>query len=142
MKKLIIILLLLFMIIFFSVYVLFINKETQLNNLKKYNVEYEQYLDKKIYGTELASLINKVTNSNEENGIEKDEKKHYIDNGENSIKIEIKMLLTDKIYPMEEISNADIAEFIRYFNLEEFKCTKIEYHKSTGKISKMLFEQI
>lgn len=142
MKKLLIILLILFMIIIFSIYALFISKKVQTNNLTNYNREFEKYLNKTIYGTELATLINKVTNINENNKIEKNEKNHYIENEENSIKIEITMLLTEKTYPMEEIYNTDTAEFVKYFNLEKFKCTKIEYHKKTGKISKMLFEQI
>lgn len=142
MKKLLVILLLLFMIIIFSIYALFINNQTQIKTLKNYNKEYEEYLDKTIYGTELATLINKVTNINENNKIEKDKKNHYIENEENSIKIEITMLLTEKTYPMEEIYNTDTAEFVKHFNLEKFKCTKIEYHSKTGKISKMLFKQV
>lgn len=142
MKKLLFILLTLFVMIIFSIYVLFMNKEAQSNTLKNYNSEYEAYLNNEIYGTELATLINKVTNINETNKIPKDKKNHYIENEENSIKIEIVMLLTEKTYPMEEIYNTDTAEFVKYFNLEKFKCTKIEYHNKTGKIKKMLFEQI
>lgn len=142
MKKLLIILLLLFMIIIFSIYALFISNKAKVNSLKNYNKEYEEYLNKTIYGTELATLINKVTNINENNKIEKDEKNHYIENEENSIKIEITMLLTEKTYPMEEIYNKDTAEFVKHFSLEKFRCTKIEYHNKTGKISRMLFEQV
>lgn len=141
MKKVLIILLILFMIIIFSIYALFITNKAQTNSLRNYNREYEEYLNKTIYGTELATLINKATNINEKNKIEKDKKNHYIENQENSIKIEITMLLTEKTYPMEEIYNTDTAEFVKHFNLEKFKCTKIEYHNKTGKISKMLFEQ-
>lgn len=142
MKKLLVILLILFMIIIFSIYALFLTNKAQNNTLRNYNKEYEEYLDKTIYGTELATLINRVTNVNENNKIAKDEKNHYIENEENSIKIEITMLLTEKTYPMEEIYNTDTAEFVKHFNLEKFKCTKIEYHNKTGKVSKMLFEQI
>ncbi len=142
MKKVLIILLILFMIIIFSIYALFITNKAQTNSLRNYNREYEEYLDKTIYGTELATLINKATNVNEKNKIEKDKKNHYIENEENSIKIEITMLLTEKTYPMEEIYNTNTAEFVKHFNLEKFKCTKIEYHNKTGKISKMLFEQV
>lgn len=142
MKKLLVILLILFMIIIFLIYALFLTSKAQNNTLRNYNKEYEEYLDKTIYGTELATLINRVTNVNENNKIAKDEKNHYIENEENSIKIEITMLLTEKTYPMEEIYNTDTAEFVKHFNLEKFKCTKIEYHNKTGKVSKMLFEQI
>ena len=142
MKKLLVILILLFLIIIFSIYALFINKKAQINSLANYNREYEEYLSKTIYGTDLATLINKAINLNENNKIKKNEKNYYIENEENSIKIEIKMLLTKKTYPMEEIYNKNIEEFVKYFNIQEFKCTKIEYHTKTGKISKMLFEQI
>lgn len=142
MRKLLIILILLFMIIIFSIYGLFISNKAQTNSLKNYNREYEQYLNKIVYGTELATLINKVTNINENNKIEKNEKNYYIENEENSIKIDIKMLLTEKTYPMEEIYNKNTAEFVKHFNLEKFECVKIEYHNKTGKISKMIFEQV
>ncbi len=142
MKKLLVILLLLFLIIIFSIYALLINNKAQSTSLENYNREYIEYLNRIINGTELATLINKVTNLNENNNIEKDEKKHYIENEENSVKIEIKMLLTEKTYPMEEIYNNNTAEFVRHFSLEKFKCIKLEYHNKTGKISKMVFEQI
>lgn len=142
MKKLLVIMFFLFMIIIFSIYALFINNKTQTKNLQNYNREYEQYLDKTIYGTELATLVNKVTNLNENNKIEKKENNYYVENEENSIKIEIKMLLTEKTYPMEEIYNNNTEEFVKHFNLEKFKCVNLEYHKKTGKISRMLFEQI
>lgn len=142
MKKIIVVLLLLLIIIIFSMYALVINTKAQTRTLKNYNKEYEEYLNKTIYGTELATLINKVTNINENNKVEKDKKEHYIENNKNSIKIDITMLLTEKTYPMEEIYNTDTAQFIKHFDLETFKCTKIEYHEETGKISKMLFEQV
>ena len=85
---------------------------------------------------------NKVIDINKKNHIKKDENNYYIENEDNSIKIEIKLLITEKTYPMEEIYNKDISEFVKHFSLENFKCTGIEYHKRTGKISKMLFEQI
>ena len=78
----------------------------------------------------------------EKNGIQKDDNNYYVENQENSIKIEIKLILTEKTYPMEEIYDKDTDEFVKYFSLENFKCTNIEYHQKTGKISKMLFEQI
>ncbi len=141
MKKLLIVLITLFLIIVFSIYALKINKTNELRSLKQYNAEYEEYLNKTIYGTDLATIINKAVNLNENNQIEKDEKNYYIENDENSIKVEIKMKITKKTYPMEEIYNKDTAEFIKYFNAEEFKCTSIEYHQKTGKVSKLTFEQ-
>ena len=91
MKKLLLILILLFIIIIFSIYGLLLNNKAQNNALKFYNRQYEEYLSKTIKGTELATLINKVTNINENNKIIKDENNYYIENQENSIKIEIKI---------------------------------------------------
>ena len=142
MKKMLLILIVLFLIVFFSIYIVIINNQSNIRNLKKYNLEYENYLGKTIYGTELATLINKTINLNETNKIEKDEHNHYIENEEDSIKINVKILYTDKTYSMEEFYNKDIAEFIKFFNIEKFKCTNLEYHKKTGKISKMMFEQL
>lgn len=142
MKKLLLILVLLFMIIIFSIYGVLINNKAQNNTLKNYNREYEEYLYKTIKGTELATLINKVINLNEENDLEKDKNNYYIENDENSIKIEIKLLITEKTYPMEEIYNKETSEFVKHFGLENFKCTNIKYHEKTGRISKMLYEQI
>ena len=142
MKKLLLILLSLFIIIIFSIYGLLINNKELNITLKNYNREYEEYLNKTINGTELATLINKVINTNEKNGIKKDKNNYYIENEETSIKIEVKLIITEKTYPMEEIYNKDTDEFVKHFSLENFKCKSIEYHNKTGKISKMLFEQI
>lgn len=129
-------------IILFSVCGLLITTNTTNRIVKQENREYEYYLDKTVYGTEVTTVINKAINQNETNKIPKDEKGHYIENDENSLKIEIKMITIDKAYPMEEIYNNDITKFVQNFNLINFKCTSIEYHKKTGKISKIIFEQL
>lgn len=119
-----------------------INLRTEKEELKKENIEYEQYLNKEIPGTELATLIGKVVDKNERNNVSKDEKGYYINNEENSIKIDLKMTTIDKTYPMEEIYNNQIASFVKNFNFINFKCTSIEYHKKTGKISRLVFEEL
>ncbi len=129
-------------IIIFSVCGLLITKNTTNRLINQENEYYEYYLQKEIYGTDLISIINKVINENEQNSIPKNEKGHYIENEENSIKVEVKMLITNKTYPMEEIYNNDITKFVENFNFIKFKCTSIEYHKNTGKISKITFEEL
>jgi hypothetical protein len=119
-----------------------INLKAEKAQIKKENLEYEQYLNKEILGTELATLISKATDKNERNNVQKDTKGYYISNGENSIKIDLKMTTIDKTYPMEEIYKNKIAAFVKNFNIINFKCTNIEYHKETGKVSKMLFEEL
>lgn len=119
-----------------------INLRIENEQLKKENIQYEKYLNKEILGTELATLIGKAVNNNQKNNVEKDEKGYYINNKQNSIKIDLKMTTIDKTYPMEEIYNKEIANFVQNFNLIEFKCTNIEYHEDTGKVSKLVFEEL
>lgn len=129
-------------IIICSVCGLLITINTTNRIIKEENSEYEYYLGKTLYGTDVATLINKAVNQNENNKIEKDEKGYYTENSDNSLKIDIKMITIDKTYPMEEIYNNDITKFVQNFGLIEFKCANIEYHEKTGKISKITFEQI
>ena len=129
-------------VIICSVIGLLITKNTTNRLIKEENSEYEYYLGKTVYGTEVTTVINKAINQNENNRIQKDEKKYYIENNENSIKVEIKMITTGKTYPMEEIYNNDITKFVQNFNLIKFKCTSIEYHEITGKVRKIVFEQL
>ena len=119
-----------------------ITKNNSNRIVKQENLKYEYYLDKTIYGTDLATIINKVVNENENNGIKKDENNYYIENDENSIKVEVKMKITDKVYPMEEFYNNDITRFVQNFNLINIKCTSIEYHQKTGRVKKLVFEEI
>ena len=51
------------------------------------------------------------------------------------------MITIDNTYPMEEIYNNEVSNFVKNFNSINFLCTDIEYHKKTGKISKILFEE-
>ena len=142
MKKALLLVLLPISIILFSVFGLLITLNTTNKLIKKENSEYEYYLGKEVYGTDVTTVINKAIDQNERNKIPKDEKNYYIENNENSIKIELKMITIEKTYPMEEIYNHDIHLFVNNFNLVKFKCTNIEYHKKTGKISKITFEQL
>ena len=117
MKKTLLLVSIPILVILFSTIGLLITKNTTNRLLKQENSKYECYLNRTIYGTEVATIINKAINQNENNQVQKDEKKHYIENNENSIKIEIKMLTTGKTYPMEEIYNNDMTQFVQNFNL-------------------------
>ena len=121
---------------------IYINYKTQYNETQQENRIYESYENKEIYGTELTSVINKAIDSNKKNNIQKDENGKYINNDNNSINIDIKMLDDDKTYSMEIIYNGSMDNFVQFYSEIKFKCTKLEYHKSTKKIKYMLFEQI
>lgn len=129
------------LLLIISICVLAISIRTKTNKATvKENSEYEKYLTSEIYGTDVITLINKAISSNEKNKITKDEQGFYINNNQNSIKIEIVMITNEEkeettVYKMEAIATVGITEFIKNFNTEKFKCTKKEYHKETGKIA-------
>lgn len=142
MKQSFLIILAILFVIICVVCTFLINTQAEKNAIKKENAEYEEYLNKEVLGTDVATLISKTIDKNEKNNIPKDEKQHYIDNGENSIKIDLKMTTIHKIYPMEEIYNNQITLFVKNFNLIKFKCTSIEYHEKTHRVSKLIFEEL
>ena len=142
MKKQLLIIITIFIIVLALTYGLLISKRNEKAEVQKNNKYYENYLGKELLGTELATIMGKAIEENLNNNVQKDENGLFIENNENSIKIDLKMITIDKTYPMEVIYNNDITLFVQNFNLIKFKCTNIEYHKETGLISKIIFEQI
>lgn len=120
----------------------YMNYTNEQNEIKNYNLEFEKNYQKEIYGIDLTTIINRVINNNENNNVEKDQNNRYINNEKNSIKIEVKMTDIDEVFAMETLYNGGMEQFVQYYANIQFKCTKIEYHKKTGKISYMYFEQI
>ncbi len=120
------------------------NNYKQATEIKNINKQYEEYLNKELFGTDVTTVINKAINSNEKNNIEKDEKGFFIENDTNSIKVEIVMLNEEgkETYQMETIDKVGINQFINNFNLINFKCSNIEYHDKTKMVKKIVFEQI
>ena len=141
MKK-IIIFFVIILIIVAGVSYMYLNYKVTVNQTKSANVDYEAYKDKEIFGTDLATLINKTVDDNTKNEIEKDDKGLYVDNEKDSIRIDIKFTDDDTIHTMEEIYNSGTATFMQYYNQIRFKCSNIEYHEKTGRVSYMYFEQI
>ena len=95
------------------------------------NMPYETYLNREIFGSDLASVINRAINDNNKNNLEKDEKGLYIANDTNSIKIQVKITDNDTTYDMETFYNSGMDNFIKYYNQIKFKCTNVEYHELT-----------
>ena len=142
MKNSFLIILAIFFVIICLISSLLIVVQDEKKQIMQENKQYEEFLNKEILGTDLASLISKVVDKNEKNDVSKDEKGYYINNNQNSIKIDLKMTTIDKTYPMEEIYNNQITKFVQNFNLIKFKCTSIEYHEATGKVAKLVFEEL
>ena len=121
---------------------LYLNYKAEYNMSKKANLEFEKYLNEEVYGTDLATIINRAVDNNNRNEVEKNNKGIYLNNDTNSISIEIKMTDNDSIYQMETIYNSGIQNFINYYSNIKFKCVEIKYHNSSNKVKYMLFEQI
>ena len=142
MKKNLLIIAIAVAIVIFSMCSLLINKNTTIKRVKQENSQYEIYVGKTIFGTEVTTLMNKAIDQNEKNKIPKDEKGYYIENDTDSIKVVLEMITIEKTYPMEIFYQNDMTNFVENFNITEFECTSIEYHKKTGKISKITLKQL
>ena len=141
MKKLLIFLAIVIIIITISI-IKYSSYKVEYNALMKENTEFEQYKDKVVNGLSVATIVNRAIDKNTKNEIEKDDKGFFIQNETNSISIELYMADNETTYKMEQIYNAGIEQFVQYYSNINFKCSKIEYHKNTGKIKYILFEQI
>lgn len=140
MKKNILIISTIFFVIMCSLFIFLRNIQAKERALKKENSQYEVYLNQEIYGTDLATLINKIVNHNEKNNVQKNENGYYIED-ENSIILQVNMKTVEKTYKMEQFYNNDITMFVKNFNQIEFRCTDINY-KQNGKINSLTFEEI
>lgn len=143
MKKSLIVIIVLFFCLILSIIILYANYQSELKQLELYNSRYEVFYQKDVLGTEVATIINRSVDINEKNFIEKDKNGLYIDDGMNTVRIDLKFLDNkDTIYHMETIYNLGVNEFVYNFNLMRFRNTKIEYHESSKKVKYLLFEEI
>lgn len=141
MKKIVIFFIIIIVIICGISYI-FLNYKANYNISKKSNLEFENYLNEEVYGTDLSTVINRAVDSNEKNKVEKNNKGIYLNNDKNSISIEVKMTDNDSVYQMETFYKNGMQNFMNYYSNIKFKCTNIKYHESTKKVKYMLFEQI
>lgn len=142
MKKIIICILSIFLIVICIVVYGVYQKNENTAQIGVDNKTYESYENKEVLGTDIISIINKATDSNKKNDIKIGEDGNYIDNGKNSIRIEIKFLELDKVITMERINNVGIEKFWSNYGALSFKCTKIEYHEKTHRVKYMYFEEV
>lgn len=117
-------------------------KKVSMAEASRDNRAYESFYNQPVLGTDVISIMNKATDSNERNLVEKDEQGNYIDNEQNSIKIDIKFKELDQIISMERIDTIGMKQFWENFGTFSFQCTKIEYHSKTNNVKYMYFEQI
>ena len=141
MKKIIIILLIFIVVLCILLYN-FNSIALDKQKVAEENAEFEQFLNKEIYGIDIASIINKAVDKNIKNGIKKDDKDFFIQNDENSIEIEVYLTEGDDIYKMEQIYKLGTEQFVQFFIDAKFKSTDVQYHDKTGRIKYILFEKI
>ena len=141
MKKLIIFLVIVLIIVATVAY-MYLNYKATYNEAQVKNVQYESYNGKEIFGTDLATLINKAVDGNTKNNIQKEDSGLYTDNGTDSIRIDILFTDDNEVHSMEEIYNSGTDTFMQYYNQIRFKCTKVDHHSKTGRVSYMYFEQV
>lgn len=120
---------------------IYLNFKSNYDTIQKENKQFESYYNQEVTGLDVATIINKAMDINNKNKNQKDSKGNFIDNETNSINVDIKMLDNDKTYNMIRIFNGGISTFTQYYGNIKFKCTNIDYHKKTGRIKYMLFEQ-
>ncbi len=133
---------LIIIIIIVGISYLYLNYKANYYTAKRENQRFESYEGQEIYGTDVTTIINKAVDNNYKNDIKKDNKGKYINNDINSIQIEVKMLDNEKSYSMESLYGGGMDKFVQYYGEIKFKCTKIDYHKTTNRIKYMLLEQI
>ncbi len=141
MKKLIIFFSVVIIIVCMISYIYILNKSNERITMQQ-NQLFESYYQRQVYGAEIATVINKAIDNNYKNNVEKDNNNLYIENSTNSIKINIKMIDNDTIYPMEMFANNGIQNFLEYYNNIQFKCVDIKYHENTKLVKSLLFEQV
>ena len=117
-------------------------KQKNIAQTQKNNKIYEDFLNQEVLGTDIASLMNKIEDHNNKNSVSKTNNGVYKSNNDNSINLEIKFLELEEIITFEKIEQMGIKNFVKNFGSFSFKCTKIEYHKNTGNVKYMYFEQV
>ena len=141
MKKIVIFIICVIIILTVFAYIYY-NYKWKKNDIDSNNMIYKMAYEKELNGNNLATIINKALDTNEKNKIEKDDNGFYIENNENSIKIEIKFKQSEHVFQMEMIYLNDISEFIRLYGQAIFKCIKIEYHNKTNLVKYLYFQEV
>lgn len=122
MKKIILIILGLLAIAIAIILVKISDNNIKKNNVSSFNIEFEEYKDKTIYGADILSIINKAIDNNEEYKIEKDENGYYKEDENYSVKIDLTLLTKDKegniietLYSMERLVEVRIRWIYKKF---------------------------
>ena len=139
MKKVIIGILLTGLIIIALFFTWYNKNLNELRNIKKFNSEFEGFIDREVTGVDLTTVVNKAIENNNKYEVKKNSDGTYENDGKNSIEIIIKPTKDGNSFPMEAFEKVGMKDFTKSFGGAIFKSTKIEYHDN-GKISKIQFD--
>ncbi|MCL2383644.1 MAG: hypothetical protein FWC79_05875 [Oscillospiraceae bacterium] len=142
MKRTLVIIILIVIVIVSVIVGFIIDRNMRVDEARRHNSQLERYLDREILGTELASLINRVMDHNRRNNVERDSEGRFINNGTNSIRIDIEMITIEDTFSMEWIYDRGTTGFVHAFITIPFRSVEVEYHPETGKISRIVFLQL
>lgn len=136
MKKTVTIIIIILLIIIIPIFVKISEYRTKQNEIRKFNLEYEKYKGKTIYGAEVGSIMNNAINNNITYKIEKDEKGRYIDDDMYCVIVEINIPTKDEkgnekeeLYRMETIDSLGMEKFVKNFSTFNFEYQEIKYNK-------------
>lgn len=116
--------------------------KNDVNQVQKFNNQFSKYIGQEFFGTELATIINLAIDNNEKNNIAKDTSGKYVTDELYSVRVDVYMTDTQKTYSMETLNAGEISNLVNNYSNIQFKCTKVEYHKSNKRISYLYIEQI
>ncbi len=111
----------------------------EIKDTKKFNSQFEDFIDTDINGVDLTTIINKALENNNKYEIKRNSKGVYENDNKNSIEIMVRPEENSNIYPMEAFEKVGLKDFTKNFGNALFKSTKVEYHKN-GRISKIIYE--
>jgi len=141
MKKPLILIIIIIIIAIVPIMMKFSAYQNAQNEIKKFNLTYEKYLEKSMYGSEVGSIINSVIDNNEKYNIKKDENFRFIDDDKYCIIVEINIPTLDEngnevedLYRMEAIDELGVDRFVANFSIYKFECQEKKYN-SVGRIN-------
>lgn len=125
----------------------------EMEQINKYNQEYEVFNKKVMFGTDVVSAVNKAISNNEKKNA-KHGNEYFVNVIVNVKEIKYGMeVLKNKKYSLESPENIYMVknEILRYssdpeslfynFKVSTFKCANLKYN-SYGRISEISFEQV
>ena len=142
MKKTIIIICVIVICILISITYAYSIYKSNISKVQKFNNEFSKYVEQEFSGTDLATIINLAIDNNEKYKLVKDKDGKYKEDDMYSIRIDVYMTDTEKTYSMETLNAGKISNLVENYSNINFKCTKVEYHKKSKRISYLYIEQI